>query len=125
MARVIVRTLIVALLCVMASGSAFAQERKGKRGGGDHPSPEARFDAMEKLAKHDPLTGTLTKDEFIKAVKESGSRMADHAEEFFNRIKKADENKVTKDEFVTAAKEMRAKYANRKPDQKPERKPEQ
>ena len=74
-------------------------------------TPEQRFDALEKAAKHDPLKGELTKDEFIAAIKATAkdSKMADHAENFFKSIKKADESKVTKDEFVAAAKAHHAK----------------
>ena len=70
----------------------------------EHQTPEQRFDALEKAAKHDPLKGELTKDEFVAAVKEVSPKMADHAEDAFKHIKKADENKVTKDEYVASAK---------------------
>ncbi len=58
---------------------------------------------MEKAAKHDPLTGVLTQEEFVAGMKAAGGKMADRAEDIFKNIKKADEGKVTKDEYVTFA----------------------
>ena len=107
MARVWSMLLVMVVACLVAVNSVSAQEKKGKR---DRPSPEKRFDDMEKAVKHDPLKGELTKDEFVTAMKETKSRMADKAEEFFKKIKKADESKVTKDEYVKALKDM---FANR------------
>jgi hypothetical protein len=95
--------LLVATMVMVSTASAQDKEKKGRKGG-DRPTPEKRFDDMEKTVKHDPLTGVLTKDEYVKALKDT--RMADRAEEMFKRIKKADENKVTKAEYVTAMKEM-------------------
>jgi hypothetical protein len=70
-------------------------------------TPEQRFDALEKAAKHDPLKGVLTKGEFVDAIKATSSpRMADRAEEMFLSIPKADPGKVTKDEFVKAINEL-------------------
>lgn len=69
-----------------------------------HQTPEARFDALEKAASHDPVKGVLTKDEFVTALKTVAPKMADKAEEIFAKITKADEGKVTKDEYVTWAK---------------------
>jgi len=99
--------LFVALACLIVVNTASAQQ--GDQPAKKHGGPEARFDAMEKAVKHDPLKGELTKEEFVAALKELKSPRADKAEEFFNKIKKADENKVTKEEFVTAVKAMMAK----------------
>lgn len=108
MARVWSMLLVLVVACLIAVNSVSAQEKKGKRG--DRPSPEKRFDDMEKAVQHDPLKGELTKDEFVKALKETKSRMADKAEEVFKSIKKADENKVTKDEYVKFLKERFANH---------------
>jgi len=103
MVRTWLTMLVMALACLIVVKPASAQE--GKKHGG----PESRFDALEKAVKHEPLKGELTKDEFVTALKETKSRMADKAEEIFKSITKADENKVTKAEFVTFMKERMAK----------------
>jgi hypothetical protein len=103
MAKVLSTLLVLVVACLVVVSMASAQDKKGK---GQRPDPGARFDAMEKSAGHDPLTGCLTKDEFVKAMKESGSKMADRAPEFFDKIKKADANKVTKDEYIAGIKEL-------------------
>ena len=102
-------SLILAGFVAVNTGSA--QEKKKH----DRPSPEARFDGLEKAVKHDPLTGELTKDEFVTAMKETKSRAADKAEEIFGQIKKADEKKVTKAEYVA---HMKERYQHHKKDNK-------
>ena len=87
-----------------------SREKKGK--GKQSPeerkaAAEKRFDDMEKAAKHDPLTGVLTKDEFVAAIKEINSKMGDCAEQMFDRITKADKDKITKGEYVKFASEPR------------------
>ena len=110
-------TMLVLGVAILVAGTAWAQDQKeGKKR--QHQTPEQRFDALEKAAKHDPLKGELTKDEFVTAVKEVTPRMASHAEEFFKNAKKADEGKITKDEYVKAWKELRAKFAKKKDDDK-------
>lgn len=111
MVRVWSKLLVLVVACLVAVNSVSAQEKKkGKR---DRPSHEKRFDDLEKAVKHDPLKGELTKDEFVKALKETKSRMADKAEETFKSITKADENKVTKDEYVKFHKERSANHQKR------------
>jgi len=105
MVRTGLMVLIALGLLLAVARPSFAQERKQRL------TPEQRFDALEKAVKHDPLTGVLTKDEFIAGVKEVSPKMADRAEKLFTDIKKADEGKVTKNEYVTAMKE---RYAKRK-----------
>jgi len=107
MTRVCSTLLALAIACLVAVNTASAQQNEGKKKR-ERPNPEARFDALEKAANHDPLTGELTKDEFVKAMKATAPRMGDRAEQFFNRIKKADENKITKAEFVQSMKDFRA-----------------
>ena len=94
---VMLALVVASLVAVNVSAQ---EKKKGKMDMG------ARFDALEKAAGHDTLTGELTKDEFVKGMKASGSKMADRAEEIFGKFKKADENKITKDEFVAGMKEM-------------------
>ncbi len=105
MVRTGLMVLIALGLLLAVARQSFAQEKKKR------PTLEQRFDALEKAAKHEPLTGVLTKDEFVAAVKEVSPRMADRAEKIFDDIKKADAGKVTKAEYVTAMKE---RYKNRK-----------
>ena len=92
------------MVSAVRADDAPAKKHKG-------PSAEQRFDALEKAAKHDPLTGELKKDEFIAAVKATAKdpKQAEHAEKFFTAITKADDGKVTKDEFVKFIKEHHAK----------------
>jgi hypothetical protein len=87
--------LVLVVACLVTVNVASAQGRQGKKDG-RLPDAGKLFDDAEKAAKHDPLTGVLTKDEFVKGMKESGSKMADRAEQMFDRIKKADNSKVTK-----------------------------
>jgi hypothetical protein len=89
------------LACFVTVNIGSAQEKKKH----DRPSPEQRFDNLEKAVKHDPLTGELTKDEFVTAMKETKSRQADKAGEIFGQIKKASDTKVTKAEYVAFVKE--------------------
>ena len=81
-------------------------------------SPEARFDALEKAAKHDPCTGVLTKDEFVAAIKATSKdpKQAEHADKWFDKITKADAAKVTKDEYVKFMKENAGKGKKPKKD---------
>jgi hypothetical protein len=118
MPRVWSTLLVMVVACLIAVNSTAQEKKRGK--GGDRPSPESRFDALEKAAKHDPLTGVLTKEEFVKAMKDSGSRMADRAEEIFTKLKKADEKKITKDEFVKGMKEMFQGRGKRGGEKKPQ-----
>jgi hypothetical protein len=104
--------LAILLACLIMVGTVNAQEKKGNRKPADQ-----RFDDMEKTVKHDPLTGVLTKDEFVTALK--GTRMADRAEEFFKNIKKADEGKVTKAEYVQAMKDRYGKKKKKDADKTP------
>lgn len=92
--------------CVMVN-TVRAQDAPAKK----HKGPEARFDALEAAAKHDPLKGELTKDEFVAAIKATAKdpKQAEHAESLFNKISKADETKVTKAEFVKFAKDHAGK----------------
>ena len=105
MLRLWTTLLVLVVACLVTVNMASAQGRQGKKGG-KMPDAGKLFDGMEKLAKHDPLTGVLTKDEFAKGMKESGSRMASRAEQMFDRIKKADKSKVTKEEFTTFMKQF-------------------
>ena len=106
MVRVCSTMLALLVACLVAVNSASAQDKPKHQ----HTSPDQRFDALEKAVNHEPLKGELTKDEFITAMKASKSKMADKAEEFFGKIKKADETKVTKAEYVDA---MKAPFQNR------------
>jgi hypothetical protein len=124
MVRICSTLLVVVMACLVAANVAFAQEQKkgGKRGGTPEDRKaraEKRFDDMEKAVKHDPLKGELTKDEFLKAMKEmSQGKMGDRAEEFFKRMKKADESKITKAEYVTAISEMMGGRGKKKQEEK-------
>ena len=69
-----------------------------------HKTAEQRFDALETAAHHSPLTGVLTKAEFVSAFATVAPKAADKAEKMYTDIKKADEGKVTKAEFVAWAK---------------------
>ena len=91
-------SILALLLAYVAMASTVsAQDAPKKHKGGD---PAAYFDTLEKAAKHEPLKGELTKDEFIAARKATAPDKAEQAEGFFKQIKKADDGKVTKDEYV-------------------------
>jgi Ca2+-binding EF-hand superfamily protein len=115
MVRVWTRLAVVVLACLAMASVSFAQDD----GGGKKRTPptpeerkanaEKRFDDLEKAAKHDPVTGVLTKDEFVAAVKAGGGKMADRAEQMFDRITKADKDKITKAEYVTFASQPRTR----------------
>jgi hypothetical protein len=90
------------LVCFVAASTVRADDAPKKHKG---PTPEARFDALEKAANHDPLKGELTKDEFIAAFKATTPDKADKASGIYKAIPKADMGKVTKDEWVKFAKE--------------------
>lgn len=110
--------LVVMVACLVAVNFASAQEKKkhGDHKGG-HMDPAARWAAIAKGADKADAT-ELTKDEFVKGVKAtSQGKMADHAEDFFKRIKKASEDKITKDEYIAGVKEMFSKH--KKGDKKP------
>jgi hypothetical protein len=116
MTRLWTTLLILVMACLVTVNMASAQEKRGKKGGKGDRAPDAGklFDEMEKKAKHDPLTGVLAKDEFVKGMKESGSRMAERAEQMFDRIKKADSTKVTKEEYTTFLKDFMANRGKKK-----------
>jgi hypothetical protein len=116
MARLWTTLMVLVVACLVTVNMASAQGRQGKKGqkGGKTPDAGKMFDDAEKAAKHDPLTGVLTKDEFVKGLKESGSRMASHAEQMFDRIKKADNSKVTKEEFTTFLKDFMGNRGKKK-----------
>jgi len=67
---------------------------------GERPTPESRFDEMERAVGHGSPMGVLTKEEFIRGLKQSGSKLADRAGETFDRMTKADPNRITKAEYV-------------------------
>jgi hypothetical protein len=113
MVRLWTTFLVLAMACLVTVNTASAQGKQGKKGG-KMPDAGKLFDEMEKKAKHDPLTGVLTKDEFVKGMKESGSKMADRADQMFERIKKADKTKVTKDEYTTFLKDFMANRGKKK-----------
>jgi hypothetical protein len=113
MVRVSTRLAVFVLACLVVVSMSIAQDqpdtkKKGKQSPEERKAAiEKRFDALEKAAKHDPLTGVLTKDEYVAAVKEVNAKMGDRAEEMFKNIKKADDGKVTKAEYVTFMSEQR------------------
>jgi hypothetical protein len=113
MVRLWATFLVLAMACLVTVNVASAQGKQGKKGGG-MPDAGKMFDDTEKAVKHDPLTGVLTKDEFVKGMKESGSRMADRGEQMFEHIKKADNSKVTKEEFVTFMKDFMGNRGKKK-----------
>ena len=104
-------TLLLACLALVSTVRADDAAKKHKGF-----SPEAYFDTLEKAAKHDPLKGELTKDEFVAARKATNPDKAEQAEGFFKQIKKADEGKVTKDEFVKFMKDHAGKGKKKKKD---------
>jgi hypothetical protein len=115
MVRVWTRLAVVVLACLVMVSMAVAQDQGGgKKRPQQTPeerkaNAEKRFDDMEKTAKHDPLKGELTKEEFVAGMKEINTKMADRAEQMFDRITKADSTKVTKAEYVTFATQPRTR----------------
>jgi hypothetical protein len=99
-------TVLLSLVVVAAFAMNASAADKGGKKGGQRPDPGARFDDMDKKAHDGKLTGEVTKDEFVKVMKDSGSKMADKAGDMFDRIKKADPAKLTKQEYIDGLKSM-------------------